>query len=76
MHVTLHLFILILWYLFKNIFIYITLYTGHRSIYNGEMTTKLIPAKLICIARSICPDLFEILANKVYCCFAVFVHHE
>lgn len=40
------------------------------------MTTKLIPAKLICIARSICPELFEILANKVYCCFAVFVHHE
>lgn len=67
-----------LWYFFKNIFRYATSYTDKRSIYSGSRDNykfKLIPAKVICIAKStcICPDLFEILA-KAYCHFAPFVH--
>lgn len=59
-----------LWYFFKNIFRYTTLYTRQirdRYTVDREITTKPIPAKVICIAKStcICPDLFEILANKV-----------
>lgn len=48
-----------------------------RYTVDREITTKPIPAKVICIAKStcICPDLFEILA-KAYCHFAPFVHHK
>lgn len=65
---------------FKNIFRYATSYTDKRSIYSGSRDNykfKLIPAKVICIAKStcICPDLFEILA-KAYCHFAPLVHHK
>lgn len=64
----------------KNIFRYATSYTDKRSIYSGSRDNykfKLIPVKVICMAKStcICPDLFEILA-KAYCHFAPFVHHK
>lgn len=55
--------------IFSRIFSGIQLYIQIRDRYtvDREITTKPIPAKVICIAKStcICPDLFEILANKV-----------
>lgn len=55
---------------------YATSYTDKRSIYSGSRDNyklKLIPAKVICIAKStcICPDLFEILAKA----YIVTLHH-
>lgn len=65
--------------IFSRIFSGIQLYIQIRDRYtvDREITTKPIPAKVICIAKStcICPDLFEILV-KAYCHFAPFVHHK